>query len=72
MEMGAPRDEYDMLVQEMLPRLRLTSGPSDVLRIIHAQFVDRFDEPTAGAPSHYEPVAREVWRAWMRFKDTSI
>ncbi|MGD1024902.1 MAG: hypothetical protein ABR880_19105 [Candidatus Sulfotelmatobacter sp.] len=58
-------DEYDPETGTILPRLRNCKCASDVLRVVHEEFVRWFDAGTAGSVERYGDIASEVWRLWQ-------
>jgi len=59
---GAPKDEYESEVSTIIPRLKGATGPEDVRRIFHREFLRWFgDEQTAGPESAYNAIACEIW-----------
>jgi len=66
MAFHAPRDEYDVEVSMILPRLREAGSMEDVHRIIHEEFVRCFGAETAGPADLYAAVSGEIWKVWQR------
>ena len=62
---GAPKDEHDVEVSTILPRLREATSARDVQRIIHEEFVHWFGGEIAGASAAYATVAEKVWKTWQ-------
>lgn len=58
-------DEYEPEAETILPLLRNCRTLDDVLRIVHSEFVRRFDADTAGPPEHYKGIASDVWQLWQ-------
>src|SRR5438445_1524137 len=58
-------DEYDPETGTILPRLRNCECASDVLRVVHEEFVRWFDAGNAGSVERYGDIASEVWRLWQ-------
>jgi hypothetical protein len=58
-------DEYDPETGTILPRLRNCEAASDVLRVVHEEFVRWFDAGNAGPVEQYGDIASEVWRLWQ-------
>jgi len=68
---GAPDDEYDVEVSTILPRLREATSASDVLRIVHEEFVQMFDAKIAGPSEIYATLSEAIWQTWQRRRATS-
>lgn len=65
---GAPEDEYENELSTILPRLSEASDPSDVQHVLHEEFFRWFGEGiTMFNYAEFEPVAADVWAAWVRF-----
>lgn len=59
---GAPTDEYESEVSTIIPKLKDATGPDDVRRVVHQEFLRWFeDEQTAGPESAYNAIACEIW-----------
>ncbi len=61
---GTPKDEYDVEVGTILPRLREVTSARDVQRIVHEEFVHWFSAEIAGPPEIYATVSEEIWKTW--------
>ena len=61
-----PRDEYEPEVELILPELENCKSEEDVLELVHGVFVRMFDESWVGPKSGFEPVARDIWKAWQK------
>ena len=61
---GTPKDEYDVEVRTILPRLREATSARDVQRIVHEEFVHWFTAEIAGPPEIYATVSEEIWKTW--------
>lgn len=59
-------DEYEPEVGTILPRLKDAATTSDVLDIVHEEFVRWFDEQIAGDKEHYREIANDIWKLWRR------
>jgi hypothetical protein len=64
-------DEYDPETGTILPRLRNCEAASDVLRIVHEEFVRWFDVGNAGPAERYADIASEVWRLWQSHRESA-
>jgi hypothetical protein len=64
-EAGAPRDEYRNEASTIIPRLRTATSVDQVSAIVHDEFVEWFDEATAGPPERYGTLARAIWGVWL-------
>ena len=62
---GTPKDEYDVEVRTILPRLREATSARDVQRIVHEEFVHWFTAEIAGPPEIYATVSEEIWKTWQ-------
>ncbi len=58
-------DEYHPEVGTILPRLKSCHSESDVLRLVHGEFVRWFGLDTAGRPDAYTKIASEIFRLWL-------
>lgn len=61
-------DEYHPEVGTILPRLESANSESEILQIIHEEFIKWFDADIAGPPENYAKSATEIWAAWQQFK----
>jgi len=61
-------DEYEPEVATILPRLEHAQRESDVLDIIHEEFVRWFDASVAGPKEKYTDLATQVWSTWTEAK----
>lgn len=59
---GTPKDEYDVEVSTILPRLPEATSARDLQRIVHEEFVHWFGAETAGPAKIYATVAEEIWK----------
>jgi len=59
-------DEFSPEALTILERLPSLCSESDVVRIVHEEFVRWFDEPIAGSPERYRAVAAEIWQLWRK------
>ena len=57
-------DEYEPEVGTILPRLEGCTSSSDVVRVVHEEFVRWFGVDTAGPLSRYERLATDLWELW--------
>ena len=67
---GAPSDEYEPEAETIVMRLadsRDVVAESDVLHVVHEEFVRWFDESLAGEPDKYRAVAREIHAVWQQY-----
>jgi hypothetical protein len=65
--LGAPEDEYESEVSTIIPKLKGATGPDDVRRIVHEEFLHWFgDEQTAGPESAYNAIASEIWEKFIK------
>lgn len=62
---GTPKDEYDVEVRTILPRLREAMSARDVQRIVHEEFVHWFGAETAGPLEVYTTVSEDIWKTWQ-------
>ena len=61
-------DEYEPEARTILPRLRTCESSTDVLRVVHEEFVRWFGADTAGSPERYSDIASEIWRLWQGYR----
>ena len=52
----------------ILPRLRDCESASDVLRVVHQEFVRWFDAGNAGPEGRYAEIASEIWQMWQPYR----
>jgi hypothetical protein len=64
-------DEYDSETGTILPRLRSCESASDVLHVVHEEFVRWFDAGNAGLVERYADIASEVWRLWQSHRQSA-
>jgi hypothetical protein len=65
--LGAPKDEYESEVSTIIPHLKDATGPDDVRRTVHQEFLRWFgDEQTAGPESAYKGIADEIWEKFIK------
>jgi len=69
LEAGAPTDEYSPEIATILPRLAGVQGFSDVIDVLHEEFVRWFDQGIAGPREAYEEPARRIWAAFLEYRD---
>jgi hypothetical protein len=67
--LGGNTDEYDPEVGTILPRVKDANSESDVVTIIHEEFVRWFGVKIVGDREQpiYRKIASEVWTAWLKF-----
>ncbi|SRR5579871_3784605 len=58
-------EEYDPETGTILPRLRSCNSYSDVLRVVHEEFVRWFGPEDAGSAERYAEIASETWQMWQ-------
>ena len=58
-------DEYEPEAGTILPKLKGCRSETDVLRVVHAEFVCWFDLATAGPQERYKQIAVEIWQLWQ-------
>ena len=68
---GDNADEYEPEAGTIIPRLKNAKSESDVLDIVHEEFVYWFDQDIAGSKSKYEAIAQDVFVAWQRYSGTN-
>jgi hypothetical protein len=64
-------DEYETETETILPRLKACSSESEVLQVVHQEFVRWFDPVMAGPPERYTQIASEIWRQYLRHSKMS-
>ena len=67
---GFNTDEYDPEVGTILPRLKDAHSESDVVTIVHEEFVRWFGVKMVGDREQpvYRKIASEIWAAWLKFR----
>jgi hypothetical protein len=68
---GSNTDEYESEAEVIVLGLDGTSGAEDVAELTQRVFSVWFDADIAGPVERYEPVAAEIWDAWLRHRDGS-
>jgi len=58
---GDNLDEYEPETGTILPRLSECTGPADLARVMHEEFVHWFGADTAGPLEPYLRIAEEAW-----------
>ena len=58
-------DEYEPEAGTILPKLRGCRSETDVLQVVHAEFVSWFDLATIGPQERYKQIAVEIWQLWQ-------
>jgi hypothetical protein len=61
---GFNHDEYDSEAATIIPRLAGCKSQSDVLDVVHEEFVKWFGDDIAGPKSKYDKVSQDVWMIW--------
>jgi hypothetical protein len=61
-------DEYAPEAGTILPRLRDCESASDVLRVVHEEFVRWFDAGNAGSEERYAEIAAKIWQLWQPYR----
>ncbi len=61
--------EYDPEVRTILPRLGEAATVEDLTGIVHEEFVRCFSPRTAGPPMRYQPIAEQIWEAYLWWSD---
>ncbi|HEY6970199.1 MAG TPA: hypothetical protein VJA94_13415 [Candidatus Angelobacter sp.] len=64
------KDEYQIEVDSILPRLGTCQSQPEVEEVIHEEFTRLFDPMTAGPRQKYVAIAAEVWELWQNFNRT--
>jgi hypothetical protein len=57
-------DEYELEVRTVIPRLPSTTGPDDVLQVLHEEFTHWFGS-SAGPREKYVCLAKDKWQLWQ-------
>jgi hypothetical protein len=60
---------YDPEVRTILPRLGEAATVEDLTGIVHEEFVRWFSPRTAGPPVRYQPIAEQIWDAYLWWSD---
>ena len=58
---GFREDEYRVEAETITIRLPEAFTETELLRIVYEEFVEWFDESTAGPMLNYAPIASEIW-----------
>ena len=58
---GAPDDEYESEIQEIVSRLGACTNLEEVQTLVHEVFVAWFDGCIAGSKQHYRTLAYTIW-----------
>ena len=66
---GAPANEYSPEIGTILPRLAGVQGVSDVINVLHEEFVRWFDQGIAGPRELYDAPALRIWAAIVEYRD---
>jgi hypothetical protein len=61
-------DEYEPEVGTILPKLRICESASDVLQVVHEEFVRWFGPVTAGPKERYVEISAEIWHLWQSYR----
>ncbi len=61
-------DEYEPEVGTILPKLRICESASDVLQVVHEEFVRWFGPITAGPKERYVEISAEIWQLWQSYR----
>ncbi|MCB0324577.1 MAG: hypothetical protein KDD69_13435 [Bdellovibrionales bacterium] len=67
LDSGDNSDEYESEVGTILPRLRHAANPDEVARIVFEEFAKWFDSDSPPLDA-FEKSARDIWDAWLEFK----
>lgn len=59
--MGAPKDEYDTEVKEIIARIDTCKSTTDLQELIYGIFVKMFDEKIAGRRETYQNLAGRIF-----------
>jgi hypothetical protein len=70
LQSGCPADEYSPEIGTIVPRVIKASGPAEVRRILHEEFLRWFGERTSGPEQAYEAAALRVWQAVLTYRET--
>ncbi len=61
LRMGAPTDEYDLEIQQILPLLSTVGSASEFHDKVHDIFVRMFTDKVAGPKDHYSQLSEELY-----------
>jgi hypothetical protein len=61
-------DEYEPEVGTILPKLRICESATDVLQVVHEEFVRWFGPVTAGPKERYVEISAEIWQLWQSYR----
>lgn len=63
---GAPRSEYELEVETILPRLSGCSSAAETRTVIFEEFERWFGVGRVGPPERYAQAAEQVWSLWQQ------
>lgn len=63
---GAPRDEYELEEEAILPRLSGGSSAAETRTAIFEAFERQFGVGRVGPPERYPRAAQQVWSLWQQ------
>lgn len=58
-------DEYDAEAGTVIPRLKSCSSSQEVATVLHEEFVRWFGAETAGPPTRYVELSKDIWGLWQ-------
>lgn len=61
-------DEYEPEVDTILPRLASCTGPEDVQKVLHEEFIRWFEADTAGPIENYAALSATVWKLAIEWR----
>ena len=61
LEIGAPEDEYEPEIREIVSRVGRCKSLGEIQTLIHEVFVKWFDERIAGPKERYRAPAEAIW-----------
>ena len=66
LKIGAPDDEYELEIREIVSRVEECTNLEDMQRLLHAVFTQWFDERIAGSKELYRAPAEVIWNRLHR------
>jgi len=61
-------DEYEPMLETVLPRLDGAAGPGDVQQVLHEGFASVMEHNAWSTYEAFEPVAADVWAVWSAYQ----
>ena len=65
LELGAPKDEYNMETQKIIAGLKTCPNQTAVQYLIYKIFVDSFGKTSAEDIKNYETMAKDIYTSYL-------